>query len=57
MQEIIRCDVCGEHATRFIGKSTLPICDNNVCYHTRIEEVNAEIKVMISSEKDEEVEV
>lgn len=39
--EDVKCSVCGEDATRYIGNSAvLPICDNVVCYHTRIEEVN-----------------
>lgn len=36
----IPCEVCGVVATRYIGKAVLPICDNVVCFHTRIEEVN-----------------
>jgi uncharacterized Zn finger protein (UPF0148 family) len=53
----IECDVCGCPATRYIGNATLPVCDNIVCWTTRVEEVNAEIKEMLASENDEEVEV
>ena len=53
---VIQCDVCGQPATRYIGNRALPVCDNRACYHTRIEEVNAEIK-LLSSVSDEEVEV
>jgi len=43
----VLCSVCGEPATRYIGKTgVLPICDNVVCYHTRIEEVNALLREM-----------
>lgn len=49
----IRCGVCGIKATKYVGNGVLPICNNLVCYHTRIEEVNTEIKIL----KSEEVEV
>ena len=40
MTELEKCSVCGEEATKYIGNAVLPICNNVVCYHTRIEEVN-----------------
>ena len=46
MSNYVCCEVCGEPATRLIGVSSLPVCDNEVCYHTRIEEVNKELKIL-----------
>lgn len=55
MTDEVRCEVCGEPATRYIGNGTLPVCDNDVCYHTRIEEVNAELRGLTNEVKEVEV--
>lgn len=52
-QGAVLCEVCGEPATDFIGNDVLPVCDNVVCYHTRIEEVNRFIKEELEKEKEE----
>jgi len=53
-KQVVRCGVCGCKATRFIGIKTLPVCNNVVCYHTRIEEVNTELK-KLKYQKETEV--
>jgi ssDNA-binding Zn-finger/Zn-ribbon topoisomerase 1 len=43
-KEVIRCVVCGMKATKYIGDfGHSPLCDNPVCFHTRIDEINNEI--------------
>jgi len=47
------CEVCGEPATHYIGNAVLAVCDNVVCYHTRVAEVNTELKEMQHQEETE----
>lgn len=49
MGEIL-CEVCGEPATHYAGNGVMPVCDNVVCYHTIIEEVNKQIKEVVEVE-------
>lgn len=50
----VLCSVCGEPATRYIGKAgVLPICDNVVCYTARVEEVNALLQQMRREDLEE----
>ena len=35
--DLIRCTVCGEPATKYLPKAVLPICDNTVCYVVRLD--------------------
>lgn len=37
--ELIRCTVCGEPATKYLPNAVLPICDNTVCYVVRLDMV------------------
>lgn len=41
---VVRCVVCGVKATRHVAfKESSPVCDNPVCFHTRIDEINKAI--------------
>ena len=41
------CDVCGESATKSVGyDGILPVCDCEVCFVTRMEEVNKILRTM-----------
>lgn len=43
-KEVIRCVICGMKATKLMSNfGHSPLCDNPVCFHTRIDEVNNEI--------------
>lgn len=47
---VVRCNVCGIKATKYVGNGVMPVCDNVVCYHTTLDEMNKQIVEAVNNE-------
>jgi hypothetical protein len=53
-KEVVRCVVCGVKATSYIaGFMHSPICSNEVCFHTRMEDIDKKIIEQVAGGNDE----